>query len=290
MKHSESIGAIAKALAAAQSEYVVVPKNKTAKVKMKSGGEFSYNYADLADCLSMALPRLAKQGVAFSQPHVIVDGKLRVVTYLLHESGEWMHSDGIEISEEGDPQQFGAESTYFRRYDGCSFIGVAPDEDTDAQQAGKRTPRPVTPASILPSGAISQQPAGQNRGTQGPSQPTSGAQAEFVPPDGIVVTVKSITDIPGKPAEPGKRAVNPYINVHFLESHNGCTSASCFDDKLWPLLKESVGLLCQLQIVEKDSNGKHFINIVEVPFSGGEMFKNGKPVQIFEPEGRNQQA
>ena len=43
MTHSETIGAIAKALAMAQAEYAPVPKNKTAKVKMKAGGEFSYN-------------------------------------------------------------------------------------------------------------------------------------------------------------------------------------------------------------------------------------------------------
>lgn len=138
MKTSETISALAKALAAAQAEYVPVSKNKTAKVKTKQGYEYSYKYADLADILAMSLPRLAKHGIAFSQPHEIVDGRLRVASRLIHESGEWMQSDGIEISEDGDPQQFGAESTYFRRYDGASLLGIAPDEDTDAQQAGDR--------------------------------------------------------------------------------------------------------------------------------------------------------
>ena len=87
MRHSESIAALAKALAAAQAEYVTVPKSKTATVKMKSGGEFKYNYADLADCLAMAIPRLSKHGIAFSQPHVIFPDGLRVVTFLMHESG-----------------------------------------------------------------------------------------------------------------------------------------------------------------------------------------------------------
>ena len=119
MRHSESIAALVEALSAAQGEYVTVPKNKTAKVKTKTGYEYTYAYADLADILAMALPRLSKHGIVFSQPHILVDGKLRVVTHLLHKSGEWMQSDGIEISEDGDPQQFGAESTYFRRYDGA---------------------------------------------------------------------------------------------------------------------------------------------------------------------------
>src|SRR4051812_32377588 len=106
MNHSESIAAIGTALAAAQKEFTVVPKNKTAKVKTKTGGEYSYNYADLADCLSMALPLLAKNSIAFLQPDNLIEGKLRVCTLLVHSSGEWMMSDGIEISEDGDPQQF----------------------------------------------------------------------------------------------------------------------------------------------------------------------------------------
>ena len=146
MKQSESIAALAEAFAAAQAEYVPVQKKKTAKVKgtSKNGKDYdyTYQYADLADILEMAIPRLSKQGLAFSQPHCMVDGKLRVVSYLLHKSGEWMHSDGIEISEiSPDPQQLGIESTYFRRYDGSSFLGIAPDEDTDGQSAGDRARR-----------------------------------------------------------------------------------------------------------------------------------------------------
>jgi len=139
VEKSDQINELAAALAKAQASYTAVPKQKVAKVKsQRTGAEFTYNYADLADILQMAIPCLSAQGLSFSQPHVMVDGKLRVRTLLLHSSGQWMMSDGIEISEEGDPQQFGAESTYFRRYDGCSLIGVAPDEDTDAQQAGQR--------------------------------------------------------------------------------------------------------------------------------------------------------
>lgn len=141
MKTSEQINEVVSALSRAQAAFTVVPKNKTAKVRTKTGGEYSYKYADLADVLSMALPKLTVNGLAFSQPHIMTDGKLRVVSMLLHQSGQWIQSDGIEISEAGDPQQFGAESTYFRRYDACSLLGIAPDEDTDAQQAGDRQRR-----------------------------------------------------------------------------------------------------------------------------------------------------
>ncbi|MGB9407744.1 MAG: ERF family protein [Terracidiphilus sp.] len=303
MRHSESVAALAKALAAAQAEYVTVPKSKTAKVKMKSGGEFSYNYADLADCLSMALPRLSKHGIAFSQPHVIFpDGKLRVVTFLLHESGEWMESDGIEISEEGDPQQFGAEATYFRRYDGCSLIGVAPDEDTDAQQAGNRTRR-TTPAQATenPFSATSHQPAGAPTAAQGAQPPTDGPKSSpaasqpqqrpsqqeaagalqgdgtqpavrFIPPNGLTCIVKGVIDIP----QQGR--TRPHVVVTFQGAHRGVSIAYCFDTKLWKLLHDSVGLECHFQIEEKDKNEKHFINIADVIYVDGVEFVDGKPV------------
>ena len=318
MRHSETIGAIAKALAAAQLEYVPVPKNKTAKVKMKAGGEFSYNYADLADCLGMALPRLAKNGIAFLQPNELSDGvKLRVTTLLTHESGEWMQSDGIEISEDGDPQQFGAESTYFRRYDGCAFIGVAPDEDTDAQQAGNRT-RKLTPASVMPNppqpaparapangttntspeGAIShpenaprptttQQSAQQvtQRVATSPAaaQPQAG-QLKFIPPDGLTCVVKGVQEVAAKPAEGGKRATRAYLIVTFLGMHNRCNFAYCFDSKFWPLLKESVGLECHFQIKERDKDGTRFINVKDVLFVDGQEYIEGKPVSEGVPQ------
>ena len=293
MRHSESIAAIAEALAAAQLEYAPVPKNKTAKVKMKSGGEFSYNYADLADVLGMAIPRLAKNGIAFSQPHSLVNGKLRVVTFLLHKSGEWMESDGIEISEDGDPQQFGAESTYFRRYDGASFIGVAPDEDTDAQQAGNRTRR-VSPAQVgaishqenAPRATSTQQSAQQ--ATQRAASPQEGAQPQagvlkFVPPNGLTAVVKRVKEIEGVPAKPANgdipamKAIRARLIVTFLGQHNGVEEASCFDTGLWPAIKDAVGLECHFQIAEKDSNGRHFINIEDVLYVDGVPYVDGKP-------------
>jgi hypothetical protein len=167
MQRSDQFGDIAAALAKAQKAFTVVPKNKTATVKTKTGGEYKYKYADLADVLSMALPHLAENNIAFLQPHILAGGKLRVCTMLMHPSGQWLQSDGIEISEDGDPQQMGAESTYFRRYDACTLLGVAPDEDTDAQQAGARLPR-VTSKPIAPAPASAPAHASQEPGMYDP--------------------------------------------------------------------------------------------------------------------------
>jgi hypothetical protein len=293
MKHSETISAIAESLALAQAEYVPVPKTKTARVKTKAGYEYTYMYADLADILAMAIPRLAKQGIAFTQPHILDNGKLRVVTHLFHKSGEWMQSDGIEISEDGDPQQFGAESTYFRRYDGASFIGVAPDEDTDAQQAGTRTKR-TTPAEVdarlqqenafrpTTTAQSSQQAIQRSATATEAAQPQAGV-LKFSPPDGLTVVVKSVRELAGLPAKPANgnipamKAIRPSLRVTFLGLHNGVSEASCFDTGLWPAIKDAVGLECHFQIKEKDSNSKHYINIEDVLYVDGVPYVDGKP-------------
>ena len=127
------------ALVKAQAAYPVIPKNKTAKVKMKSGGEFSYKYADWADVLRVILPVLSQNELAFSQPMKRTDLKLCLTSRLMHVSGEILESDGISIPETLDPQSFGSILTYWRRYDGCALLGIAPDEDTDALGKEKKT-------------------------------------------------------------------------------------------------------------------------------------------------------
>ena len=46
---SQNIGNIALAMSKLQGTVGLIPKSKTAIVPMKSGGQFKYSYADLAD-------------------------------------------------------------------------------------------------------------------------------------------------------------------------------------------------------------------------------------------------
>lgn len=124
---------IAAALAKAQSEIKNPEKTKTAKA-----GSYSYKYADIADVLNQALPVLSKNGIAVTQPTHMVDGSLIVTTRLLHSSGEFIESEyPVSGIQGGDHQKIGAALTYARRYALCSLIGVAAEEDTDAQGAAK---------------------------------------------------------------------------------------------------------------------------------------------------------
>lgn len=126
------------ALSAAQGEFPTVPKNKTAKVKIrqeKGGGEYSYKYADLADVLKACLPALSRHGLCLRQPIKRIGGAMFLVTELHHASGQYCTDDGIPLHSNLPPQEFGSEVTYARRYGACTMIGVAPDEDEDGKLA-----------------------------------------------------------------------------------------------------------------------------------------------------------
>jgi hypothetical protein len=132
---SETKAAMFKALAALQAEMPKVVKNKTAKVRMKAGGEYSYKYADLADVSDAILPCLARHGLAFiSRPTWTADGRFVLAYSLVHESGE--REDGEYPLPAGlPPQETGSAITYGRRYALTSATGIAADEDDDAQMA-----------------------------------------------------------------------------------------------------------------------------------------------------------
>lgn len=154
MKTSETVVKIFSALLEAQKEFPSIPKNRTAKVKTKTGAEYSYKYADISDILHVIVPILNKHGIAFSQPHILADGRARVATQLMHSSGEWMQSDGLPLGEFVNPQELGGSSTYMRRYEACSVLGIVAEDDSDAQELApsRQVSRPtvVQPRKVEP--------------------------------------------------------------------------------------------------------------------------------------------
>ena len=155
------------ALIQAQKDFKPVPKNKTATIRSpKTGASYTYKYADLADVLAMALPVLTAHGLGLLQPYLRVNGRLLICTRLIHSSGQWLMSDGINLTEAGAPQDFGADSTYYRRYDACSLLGIVADEDLDAQKNAETGPASVrqptaktAPAETTPAKLAAPQPA-----------------------------------------------------------------------------------------------------------------------------------
>lgn len=153
MEKSESIGAIAKALAAAQSEM-------TPAVFDSVNPHFRSRYASLASVVAAGRV-LAKHGIAIIQDASGSAGQEVVIsTTLAHESGEWLRGTVTLRAEKATPQGVGSTITYGRRYGIALMAGVVSDDDDDGNSASEQSkaglaslsqqPKPVAPPVTPP--------------------------------------------------------------------------------------------------------------------------------------------
>jgi hypothetical protein len=143
MERSPTFAAIATALAKAQAGFLPIEKNCTARIQSKSGASYTYDYADLSAIRDATVAALTANCIALvhAVETVSEDGssRVRVQTELIHESGEFFRSPILEaLVDSGDIKQVGIATTYFRRYQVQTLLGIAPEEDKDADGAGER--------------------------------------------------------------------------------------------------------------------------------------------------------
>src|ERR1700680_4521376 len=135
---SESIGAIAAALAKAQSEITNPEKSLTATIRspFPRQGAQTFRYAPLSTGLDLVRKALGRHEIATVQTTAIDNevGLIRLTTILAHASGEWMSSDWpvCPVSETAAPHRMGAALTYARRYALFTLVGIAGEDDLDA--------------------------------------------------------------------------------------------------------------------------------------------------------------
>jgi hypothetical protein len=133
---SESIGAIAAALAKAQGELTNPEKSLTATIRFPREGGRTFRYASLASGLDIIRKSLGQNEIATIQTTAIDQdfGQIRLTTLLAHASGEWISSDWpvCGVSEIAAPHRMGAALTYARRYALFALVGIAGEDDLDA--------------------------------------------------------------------------------------------------------------------------------------------------------------
>ena len=142
MQKSESIAALAAALADAQGEVENATKNS-------QNQHLKNKYADLAEILNTVRPVLSSHGLAVSQHPSYSDGMVHVETILLHKSGEWMSSTISTPVQKPDPQGVGSACTYARRYSLAAIVGLS-QEDDDGHAASKTKPGPASQQKPAP--------------------------------------------------------------------------------------------------------------------------------------------
>src|SRR4029453_1915498 len=137
-RSSESVAALASALAKAQAELVNPEKSLTATIRTGRAGEAerSFRYAPLASGLDIVRKTLGQHEIATVQTTAIDRevGVVNLTTMLAHASGEWIASDWpvCPIAETANPQRMGAALTYARRYALFTLVGIAGEDDIDA--------------------------------------------------------------------------------------------------------------------------------------------------------------
>jgi hypothetical protein len=137
-RSSETVAALASALAKAQAELVNPEKSLTATIRTGRPGERerSFRYAPLSSGLDIVRKTLGQHEIATLQTTAIdqTAGMVNLTTTLAHASGEWIASDWpvCPIAETANPQRMGAALTYARRYALFTLVGIAGEDDLDA--------------------------------------------------------------------------------------------------------------------------------------------------------------
>jgi hypothetical protein len=142
-EQSESVGAIAKAMAKVQATVEGASKGKV-------NPAFKSKYADLSSVWEACREPLSANGLAIVQfPGEMVENRMTMTTQLLHESGEWMRATlSIPLSKV-DAQGYGSCVTYARRYALAAVVGICPeDDDGNAASAGRSARNDASPATI----------------------------------------------------------------------------------------------------------------------------------------------
>ena len=136
-RSSESVAAIATALAKAQTELSNPEKSLVGTVyNNRSDSPQSFRYASLSSGLDIVRKTLGGQQIAIAQTTDIdrANGTVNLTTVLMHTSGEWIASDWpvCALSEISQPRRMGAALTYARRYALFTMVGIAGEDDLDA--------------------------------------------------------------------------------------------------------------------------------------------------------------
>ena len=206
-RSSETIGAIAAALAKAQAELTNPEKSLVATIRPDGPGEAerSFRYAPLSSGLDIVRKTLGQHEIATVQTTVIdqTAGIVNLTTVLAHASGEWIASDWpvCAISETATPHRMGAALTYARRYALFTLVGIAGEDDIDSPDLNTPTAAALgaEKSALNKRGRLnggqrySAQQIPGGRGAQAnPSNPMLGTEASIALRDQLLTELKDI--------------------------------------------------------------------------------------------------
>jgi len=184
MRTSDQINELSAALAKAQGSMKNPEKNKRATIPTKTGGGYSYDYADLPSTFDTVRKQLSENGIMHTSAPRMVDGHYVLFSRLSHSSGQWIEAEW-PLPNAQDPKQLAGSITYGTRYLFNSLCGIAGDDDLDdtpEHPLAKYEKRPAskpTTASVATPKAVASEPVEASQGHADLGAPTSQEPGRF---------------------------------------------------------------------------------------------------------------
>jgi hypothetical protein len=143
-----NLSELAAALVEFQADVPTISKNRTAKIKTRTGADYSYNYADLGDIWDAVRAPLNKNGLAVTQSLTGgSDGWTGIKTTIWHKSGQH-YAETVDVpTQDKTAQETGSQITYYKRYALAAALGISTEEDDDGQAGNDKPTAPLRTTS-----------------------------------------------------------------------------------------------------------------------------------------------
>lgn len=207
--------ALAAALHQFQAALPLVHKGNRAVVPTKSGGQYTYTYADLSDVTAAAIPRLNEFGLTFtSRPRLTPTGGYELVGILRHTSGEY--DEGALPLFGREMQDLGGSLTYARRYLLGCMTGLVTDDDEDG-------------AFTAPQGRVVTEDAPAMQAPSLPQRPPVAPLPTTTDPARLALTAEMIQELEGIAAGQDPPRTLEWITTRLRREHGDLPVAALYD-------------------------------------------------------------
>ena len=125
------------ALASAQAEYPAIEKKHTARVVKNGQLLYTFDYADLADIMTVIRPVLGKHGLSVMQFPLVKKEALWIVTRLAYKDGTWIEAEypAASIKDGFNHQSVAGGVTFAKRHTYTAVTGVSAETEKEVEGA-----------------------------------------------------------------------------------------------------------------------------------------------------------
>lgn len=184
------------ALVKAQEEFPPITRDRAVTVETRTGGSYTFAYAPLDSIMAKVGPVLAKNSLAVTQTFGVSEtGGPLLETALVHSDGSKIRGSlPLPVHQGASAQELGSLVTYCRRYAIVAILGLATEEDDDANHASGNTVQARQGGSqnaggTSSGGPVKPVPAASENAADGPPDPhgLQASRADAVQPGQVIV-------------------------------------------------------------------------------------------------------